>query len=131
MSVITTFYVLHTLMIPAFLQNGKLGMELLNNFNIMSQFSGLKINKSKCEVAATGVMKDIFSKMVSIQSSCIRRLYDKNFPLWKIIIPLYLIQIHFSKSFKYYPNLDLRNFSLTIFPKYYQEIIFIWSKYLP
>ena len=131
MSVITTFYILHTLMIPAFLQNGKLGMELLNNFNIMSQFSGLKINKSKCEVAANRVMKDIFSKMVSIQSSWIRRLYDKNFPLWKIIIPLYLIQMHFSKSFKFYPNLDLMNFSLTIFPKYYQEIIYIWSKYLP
>ena len=31
----------------------------MNNFNIMSQFSGLKINKSKCEVAGIRVMKGV------------------------------------------------------------------------
>ena len=31
----------------------------MNNFKIMSQFSGLKINKSKCEVAGIGVMKGV------------------------------------------------------------------------
>ena len=40
-----------------FLQNKKSATEVLNNFNIMSQFSGLKINKSKCEVAGIGVTK--------------------------------------------------------------------------
>ena len=38
--------------------------------------------------------------------------------------------MHFGKSFKFLPNLDFRNFSLKIFLKYYQEIIYRWSKYL-
>ena len=42
-----------------FLQNEKSATEVLNNFNIMSQFSGLKINKSKCEVAGIRVMKGV------------------------------------------------------------------------
>ena len=41
------------------LQNEKSATEVLNNFNIMSQFFGLRINKSKCEVAETGVMKRV------------------------------------------------------------------------
>ena len=41
-----------------------------------------------------------------------------------------MIEIHFGKILKFHSNLDLRNFSLTIFPKYYQEIIYRWSKYL-
>ena len=236
-----------------FLQNKKSATEVLNNFNIKSQFSGLKINKSKCEVAGTGVMKevkvalcgvecvnlltnaikilgiyfsynkklenkknfldhiteiqkvvniwkmpnllllgkitifktlalskiihlalvfnvptatiellskmqkeflwgknkseikqdtlcndyengglksvDIFSKIVSLQCSWVRRLYDKNFHPWKVI-PLYLIEMHFGKNFNFHPNLDLRNFSLKIFSKYYQEIIYRWGIYL-
>ena len=38
--------------------------------------------------------------------------------------------MHFGKNFKFHLNLDLSNFSLKIFPKYYQEIIYGWSKYL-
>ena len=38
--------------------------------------------------------------------------------------------MHFGKSFKIHPNLDLRNFSLKIFLKYYQETIYRLSKYL-
>ena len=38
--------------------------------------------------------------------------------------------MHFGKNYKFHPNLDLRNFSLKIFLKYYQEIIYRWSKYL-
>ena len=54
---VMTFY-MHTLTIrPFFLQNEKSATRALNNFNIMSKFSGLKINKSKWEVAGTGVLK--------------------------------------------------------------------------
>ena len=42
-----------------FLQNEKSATEVLSNFNIMSQFSSLKINKSKCEVAGIGIMKGV------------------------------------------------------------------------
>ena len=38
--------------------------------------------------------------------------------------------MHFGKNFKFHPNLDLRNFSLKVFPIYYQETIYRWSKYL-
>ena len=54
---------------------------------------------------------DNFSKIVSLQCSWIRILYDENFHPWKVI-PLYLIEMHFGKNFKLYPNLDLKYFSL-------------------
>ena len=38
--------------------------------------------------------------------------------------------MHFGKNFKFHPNLSLKEFPLKIFPKYYQEIIYRWSKYL-
>ena len=38
--------------------------------------------------------------------------------------------MHFGKNFKLHQNLDLKDFSLKIFPKYCQEIIYRWSKYL-
>ena len=74
---------------------------------------------------------DIFSNryILSLQCSRIRRLYDENFHPWKVI-PLYLIQMHFGKNFKFHSNLDLKDFFLKIFPKYYQEIIYKWSEYL-
>ena len=56
MSVIMIFYILHTLTIPLFLQNERSATEVLNNFNFMSPFSGLKINKSKYEVAGIDVL---------------------------------------------------------------------------
>ena len=109
-------------------------MELLSK--IQREFLWRK-NKYKikhdtlCNDYENGGLKsvDIFSKIVSLQCSWIRRLYDENFHPWKVI-PLYLIEMHFGKNFKFHPNLDLRNFSLKIFPKYYQEKIYRWSKYL-
>ena len=71
----------------------------------------------------------MFSKIVRLQCSLVRRLYDENVHPWKVI-PLYLIEMHFGKNFKFHPNLGLTDFSLKIFPKYYQEIIYRWSKYL-
>ena len=38
--------------------------------------------------------------------------------------------MHFGKNFKFRLYLDLRNLFLKIFLKYYQEIIYSWSKYL-
>ena len=57
---------------------------------------------------------DIFSKIVGLQCSWIRRLFDENFHPWKVI-PLYLTEMHFGKNFKFHPNFDLRYFSLKIF----------------
>ena len=87
-------------------------------------------NKSKinygtlCNDYKNGGLKsvDIFSKIVSLQCPWIRRLYDENVHPWKVI-PLYLIEMHFGKNFKFHPNLDLRDFSLKLFPKYYQKMV--------
>ena len=54
------------------LQNEKSTTEVLNNFNIMSQFSGLKINKSKCEIAGIGVMKGV--KVALCGGECVNLL---------------------------------------------------------
>ena len=108
--------------------------ELLSK--IQKEFSWGK-NESKikhdtlCNDYENGGLKsvDIFSKIVSLQCSWIRRLYDENFHPWKVI-SLYLIEMYFRKNFKFHPNLDLKYFSLKIFPKNYQEIIYRWSKCL-
>ena len=34
-------------------------MELMKTFNIFSTFSGLKLNKSKCEIAGLGALKEV------------------------------------------------------------------------
>ena len=96
-------------------------MELLSK--IQKEFLWGK-NKSKikhdtlCKDYENGGLKSvyIFSKIVSLQCSWIRRLYDENFHPWTIIF-LYLIEMHSGKNFKFHPNLDLRNFSLKIFLK--------------
>ena len=106
----------------------KATIELLNK--IQKEFLWGK-NKSKikhdnlCNDYENGGLKsvDIFSKIVSLQCSWIRGLYDEKFYPWKII-PLYVIEMHFGKNFKFHPNLDLRDFSLKIFPKYHQEMIY-------
>ena len=59
----------------SFLPNEKSAKEVLNNFNIMSQFSSLKINKWKCEVAGIGVMKGVKGVKVALCSvGCVNLL---------------------------------------------------------
>ena len=92
-------------------------------------------NKSKikhdtlCNDYENGGLKsvNIFSKIVSLQFSWIRRLYDEYFHPWKII-PFYLTEMHFGKNFKFHSNLDLRKYYQR--NKYYQEIIYRLVKYL-
>ena len=63
-------------------------------------------------------------------------LLDQKIIWWKLsslesnTLLRYLIETHFGKNFKFHPNLDLKDFSLKIFLKYYQEIIYRWSKKL-
>ena len=44
---------------------------------------------------------DISNKIIALQYSWIRRLYDDSFHEWKVI-PLYLIEKSFALSFKFY-----------------------------
>ena len=72
---------------------------------------------------------DIFSKILGLQCSWVRRLFNNNFHQWKVI-PLYLIPKYLCKNFKFHSNLDLRKSRLSKFPKYYQENLYKWGKFL-
>ena len=72
----------------------------------------------------TGGLKnvDIRNKIIALQCSWIRRLYDNFFHEWKLI-SLYLIGKYFGRSFKFHSNLLFKSNKLKFFPSFYQEII--------
>ena len=72
---------------------------------------------------------DVFSKIVSLQCSWIKRLFDNNFHQWKVI-PLYLIRRYLGRNFKFYSNLEVSHSILCTFPRFYKEVIIKWGKHL-
>ena len=57
---------------------------------------------------------DIFYKIISLQCSWIRRLFDDNFHHWKVI-PLISIKKKFGENFKFHSNVDITKCSLNNF----------------
>ena len=54
-------------------------IEIFNTFDIFSKYSGLKINKSKCEIAGTGVKNGaktalLGTRNVNLNNDCIKIL---------------------------------------------------------
>ena len=88
-------------------------------------------NSTLCNDYEYGGLKnvDIFSKVVSLQCSWIKRLFDNNFHQWKLI-PLYLIRQYLGKNFKFHSNLEISHSILCKFPKFYKEIFIRWGKHL-
>ena len=88
-------------------------------------------NSTLCNDYEYGGLKnvDIFSKVVSLQCSWIKRLFDNNFHQWKLI-PLYLIRQYLGKNFKFHSNLEVSHSILCKFPKFYKEIFIRWGKHL-
>ena len=83
-----------------------------------------------CDYANGGLRSvDLFSKIVSLQYSWVRRLLNNNFHPWKVIT-LCLIQKYLCKNFKFHSNLELRKSRLRKFPKYCQEMWYKWGKFL-
>ena len=72
---------------------------------------------------------DILSKIISLQCSCIKRLFDRNFHDWKII-PLFLFEKHFGKNFKFHGSLDIPQYLIRKMPEFYREILLNRSKFL-
>ena len=68
---------------------------------------------------------DIKSKTISLQCSCVKKLYDESFHEWKII-PLTLIKNTFGQCFIFHSNLDF-NVSLNSFPEFYINIFHSWK----
>ena len=62
-------------------------------------------HETTCKDYKDGGLKnvDISYKIVSLQCSWIRRLYDNNFHEWKLI-PLHLIALSFGSKFKFHSN---------------------------
>ena len=68
---------------------------------------------------------DIFSKVLSLQCSWIKKLFDNNFHQWKLI-PIYLIHQYLGKNFKFHSNLEVSHSISCKFPKLYKEIFIRW-----
>ena len=88
-------------------------------------------NSTLCNDYQYGGLKnvDIFSKVVRLQCSWIKKLFDNNFHQWKLI-PLYLICHYLGKFFKFHSNLEVSHSILCKFPKFYKEIFIRWGKHL-
>ena len=72
---------------------------------------------------------DVFSKIVSLQCSWIKRLFDNNFHQWKVT-PLYLIRRYLGRNFKFHSTLEVSHSILYKFPRFYKEVIIKLSKHL-
>ena len=72
---------------------------------------------------------DILNRVISLQCSLIRRLYDNLFHEWKLI-PLLLTKNSFGSFFKFHSNLFFKRNKIKFFPSFYQEIFLYWKKYL-
>ena len=79
----------------------------------------------------TGGIKndDIRNKIIALECFWIRRLYNNSFHEWKLI-PLYLIEKTFGRSFKFHSNLLFKGNKKNVFPSFYQEIILYWKNHL-
>ena len=75
-------------------------------------------------------MKDVdaFTKVICLQCSWIKRLYDENVHNWKII-PSYLIKTIFWENFKFYPCLDRNIRSMKNVLNFYKEMITNWTNF--
>ena len=68
---------------------------------------------------------DLKNKITSIQCSQVKRLFGDDFHDCKVI-PLFLIDKHLGKNFKFHNNIDISNDILSKFPSFYQDIFIKW-----
>ena len=87
-------------------------------------------HKTLSNTFETGGLKnvDINLKVISLQCSWVKKLYDENFHKWKII-PLHLIRITLGQNFKFHSNLSYDIKLLTSFPVFYENIFRYWSQH--
>ena len=61
---------------------------------------------------------DISNKIMALQCSWVRRLYNNYFHEWKLI-PLYLIEKPFDRSFKFHSNLLIKSNKKKTFSRHF------------
>ena len=76
-----------------FLKDTKSVIELMNIFDTFSKFSGLKPNKSKCEIAGTGALKGVQAAL------CGMRCIDLVFNIVKML-RIYNNKLKIQENFK-------------------------------
>ena len=76
-----------------------------------------------CNKYDNGGLKNIHIslKVISLQCSWIKKLYNKTTPSWKVI-PLHLIKANLGINFMFHSNLDISVQKLKNFPNYYKTI---------
>ena len=79
-------------------------------------------HETLCNEYKAGGLKnvDIPSKIIALQCSWIRRLYDNSFHEWKLI-RLYLIEKSFDTSIKFHSNLHFKSNKIKFFPSFYKQ----------
>ena len=87
-------------------------------------------HETLCNDYKAGGLKnvDIPSKIIALQCSWIRRLYDNSFHEWKLIL-LYVIEKSFGTAFKFHSNLLFKSNEIKFF-RSYRQIILNWKKRL-
>ena len=76
-----------------------------------------------------GLKNRYFSKIISLQCSWIKKLYNNTTPSWKVI-PLHLMKTNLGINFKFHLNLDISVQKLKHFPTYYKIILKNWCLHL-
>ena len=64
---------------------------------------------------------DFFFKIISLQCSWFRRLFDNSFCPWKVI-PLFFINKAFGEHFKFHSNLDFSDNTVKCFLSFYKSM---------
>ena len=72
---------------------------------------------------------DILNKIISLQCSWIRRLYNNSFHEWKLI-PLFLIKKSFESPFKFHSNFFLWEIKSSFFHLSTGKFVLYWKEYL-
>ena len=78
--------------------------------NLLWNFIAPRLNHSTTRMDyQNGELKnvDVFFKIISLQCSRLRRLFDNSFHQWKVI-PLVFITKNFGEHFKFHSNLDFK-----------------------
>ena len=112
-------------------------MQIINELNIIQKEliwngSNPKIKHSTlCNKYENGGLQnvDVLSKVISLQCSWIKRLYDNSCHSWKII-PSHLIGTCLEKKFNFHSNLCIPANKIKRFPIYYKQILKRWSENL-
>ena len=71
----------------------------------------------------------MISKVISLQCSWVKRLYDNSSHPWKII-PSHLIDTYLEENFKFQSNLCIPANKIKHFPIHYKQILMRWSENL-